>query len=379
MKPTKIFNLIITLTTFFILISCQNLKSQKLEDGLYANIITDKGDILVRLEYEKAPITVANFVSLAEGTNKNVDEQFSEKKYYDGIKFHRVVPNFVIQAGDPTESGSGGPGYKFEDEIAKDDQGKPLLRHIKKGTLSMANAGPNTNGSQFFITHKDTPHLDGRHAVFGYVIKGEEIIDSIAQGDVINTIKIIKKGREAKKFDAPKIIDEALKSFEEKLAKEAEERAKLLEKLPEITAEKAQFFVDSKAKAKAYPSGLKIFVLEEGSDIQPESTDKVKVNYAGYFTDGHMFDTSWKELAKTFAIYNAQKDSQNGYRPFEAPYNNEARLISGFREGLLKMNYGERVLLFIPSHLGYGEMGAGNIIPPNADLVFEVEIVDTNL
>ena len=375
----KFLKIIFSLTTLFVLVSCQNLNSQKLEDGLYANIKTDKGDILVKLEYEKAPVTVANFVSLAEGTNKNVDEQFSGKKYYDGIKFHRVVPNFVIQAGDPTGNGSGGPGYKFEDEIAKDDEGKPLLTHFKKGTLSMANAGPDTNGSQFFITHKETPHLDGRHAVFGYVVKGEEVIDSIAQGDVINTIDIMRKGRAAKKFDAPKIIDDALKSFEEKLAKEAEEREKVLEKLPAIVAEKAQFFNDKKATAKSYPSGLKMFVLEKGSGVQPESTDKIKVNYAGYFTDGKMFDTSWKDQAKTFAIYNTQKDSQNGYQPFEAPYNNEARLISGFREGLLKMNYGERALLFIPSHLGYGEMGAGNIIPPNADLVFEVEIVDPNL
>ena len=173
------------------------------EEGIFAEIVTSKGSIFIELAFEKVPMTVANFVGLAEGVIENNSKEIGTP-YYDGIIFHRVIPNFMIQGGDPTGTGMGGPGYKFRDEI------DPSLRHDRAGVLSMANAGPSTNGSQFFITHNETPWLDGKHTVFGYVTKGQNIVDAIQQGDVIETIKITRKGKEAKAFDAAKIFAEMI-------------------------------------------------------------------------------------------------------------------------------------------------------------------------
>ncbi len=172
----------------------------KKETGIFAEIETNKGKILIQLEYQKAPITVANFIALSEGTNSEVkDEKLKGKPFYDGLKFHRVIADFMIQGGDPAGNGSGGPGFSFKDEFTD-------LKHDKPGILSMANSGPKTNGSQFFITHKATPWLDGKHTVFGNVVTGMDVVNSIAQDDVIVKITIIRKGSEAKKFDAAKIF-----------------------------------------------------------------------------------------------------------------------------------------------------------------------------
>ena len=342
-------------------VGCKS-KYSDLDDGLYAEIQTDRGDILLQLAYEKAPVTVSNFVSLAEGTNTFVDETYKGKPYYDGIVFHRVVDNFVIQAGDPTATGSGGPGYRFNDEFTD-------LKHDVAGTLSMANSGPNTNGSQFFVTHRATPNLDGRHSVFGYVVQGQDVVDSIAQGDTINKMVIVRKGGGAKAFDAPMVFSEHFAEVERK-AKEQEAALDKVKKDFIATVE------TQKAQAKELPSGLKIAVLKEGTGPKPTVGGKALVYYAGYLTDGSLFDSNVLEVVELYDKVDPRRKQMNGYTPVPMDYSPEASLIPGFREGLLSMKTGDKVRLFIPSHLGYGPSGIPNVIPPNADLIFDLEIVN---
>ncbi len=189
-----------TLSVITIAISSMSTKAadSKLADGLYAEFDTSKGKIVCQLEFEKTPLTVANFVGLAEGT-KNYSRDGSapkkqDKPYYDGLAFHRVIPNFMVQGGCPQGRGTGGPGYKFKDECL------PELKHAGPGILSMANAGPVSNGSQFFITHVATPWLNGKHTVFGHVTEGQDVVNKIAMGDKINTLKIVRVGKKAEAF-----------------------------------------------------------------------------------------------------------------------------------------------------------------------------------
>lgn len=343
-------------------------KFKGMEDGMYADMTTSKGNIIIKLEYDKTPLTVANFVSLAEGTNPKVKEDLKGKKYYNGLKFHRVIPDFMIQGGDPMGTGSGGPGYKFADEFPKNDKGDLLLKHDGPGVLSMANAGPTTNGSQFFITHKETPWLNGKHTVFGKVIKGQAVVDSIAKDDLIKSIEIVRLGSGAKGFDAAKIFTTELKKVEdEKAAKE-----KLIN---DLAKENKKRFNENEAKATTTKSGLKYLITETKNGKQPKIGDKVMVSYTGYLSSGKFFGTNYKELAKKYNQYNANYEKQGAYNPFPAEYGPKARLIPGFREGLQLMKVGDKAMFFIPSKLGYGEGGAGNVIPPNSDLVFELEIV----
>lgn len=350
-------------------VSCKPAKYADLEDGLYANMETNKGDILLKLEFDKTPITVANFVSLANGTNDFVADSLKGKPFYDGLKFHRVIPDFMIQGGDPKGVGSGGPGYAFIDEFPKDSVGNLILRHIGPGVLSMANSGPRTNGSQFFITHKETPWLDGKHTVFGNVQKGQGVVDSIVQNDVIKKVEIVKIGKSAKSFKASKVFSEYFIEIKE----ENEAFLKAFEIALENTQKK---FEENEAKATELPSGLKFVITETKNGVTPKKGESVMVNYAGYFDDGRLFDTSYEEIAKLYGKFNEAKADKNGYAPFETVYGPDARLIPGFKEGLQQMKVGDKALLFIPPHLGYGAQGAGNVIPPNVDLVFEIEIVE---
>ncbi|MBE8723752.1 peptidylprolyl isomerase [Flavobacterium hungaricum] len=326
-------------------------------DGIFATISTTKGDIVVSLEYVKAPVTVANFISLAEGKNPYVKvEKLKGKPFYDGLKFHRVINDFMIQGGDPDGNGSGGPGYSFKDEFAED------LRFEKGGVLAMANSGPATNGSQFFITHKDTPWLNGKHTIFGHVISGQENVNKIAQDDIMTKITITRKGAAAKKFDAVKVFSEEVKKLEAK-----KEEAK------KVVAAKAAYFAATKAKAVTTASNLKYVVTKKGTGIKGAEGSTIYFHYAGYFEDGTLFDSSIAEIAKTYGKYDASRDSQGGYKAFPFTVGKKDGMIPGFIEALDMMTDGEKAIFFLPSNLAYGEKGAGGVIPPNATLIFEIE------
>lgn len=360
---------LITIVLLLLVFSCKPTKYANLDDGLYANMETNKGDILLKLEFEKTPVTVANFVSLVIGTNPYVVGTKDGKKYYNGIVFHRVIQDFMIQSGDPLGTGEGYPGYKFGDEFPKDSLGNLLLKHNKSGILSMANSGPATNGSQFFITHKETSWLDGKHTVFGNVVEGQAVVDSIMQNDTIRNIEIITIGKVAKKFDAQKEFS----SYYEKYQKDLKEKEEKIQQAKMATLTKITTYLD---EAKPLPSGLKLVITETKNGAFPPKGSNVKVNYAGYFTDGRLFDTSYKEVAMAYGTYDEAHDKQNGYVPFTTIYGPDARLIGGFKEGLQRMRIGDKAILFVPFYLGYGAQGAGNVIPPDTNLVFELELVE---
>lgn len=368
----------------------------KNQEGIFAEINTSKGKIVVALEFKKTPITVANFISLAEGTNTQVKEAKKGKPYYNGLNFHRVIANFMIQGGCPDGNGSGDPGYKFTDEITD-------LTHEGPGVLSMANAGAGTNGSQFFITHKETGWLNGKHTVFGHVISGQEVVDKIAQGDIINSVVIIRNGKEAKKFKAEKVFAEYFSKKEEndkiqaikndaarklqaeiaaekqkKQAElEAQKRKVIEEKLVTVKAEKVASFNAMKATATKSPSGLQYVITKKGDGKKPVEGTDIYIHYAGYFEDGSLFDSSYEDISKLYGKFDQNRAAQNGYAPFPFKFGNKGGLIPGFLEGVNIMSYGDKLTLFIPSNLGYGEKGAGGVIPPNTNLIFEVEILES--
>lgn len=326
-------------------------------EGIFATIATTKGDIVVSLEYVKAPVTVANFISLAEGTNPNVKvERLKGKPFYDGLKFHRVINDFMIQGGDPDGNGTGGPGYAFKDEFTED------LKFEKGGVLAMANSGPATNGSQFFITHKDTPWLNGKHTIFGHVVSGMDNVNKIVQDDIMTKITITRKGAAAKKFDAVKVLAEDVKKQE---AKKAESQ--------KVITEKAAYFAATKAKATATPSGLKYVITQKGTGVKGAEGSNIYFHYAGYFEDGNLFDSSIANVAKAYGKYDANRDAQKGYKAFPFVVGKKDGMIPGFIEALDMMTDGEKAIFFLPSNLAYGEKGAGGVIPPNATLIFEIE------
>lgn len=308
-----------------------------MQDGIYAKFKTSKGDILVVLEHEKTPGTVGNFVALAEGTMSNSAKSEGEP-YYDGLKFHRVIPDFMIQGGCPLGTGTGNPGYKFDDEF------HPDLKHDGPGILSMANAGPGTNGSQFFITHVETPWLDHKHTVFGKVQEGQDVVDAIAQGDKINALEIIRVGSVAENFNAV----EAFQSFEtvreQRMAAEREAKRAELDKLS--------------AGFEETQSGLRYKIIQNGNGKKAHAGNKVSVHYKGQLADGTVFDSSYRR--------NQPLDFQVGV----------GQVIPGWDEGICLLHVGDKARLVIPSDLAYGSAGAGGVIPPNATLIFDVELVD---
>ena len=308
-----------------------------MNNGIYAKFNTTKGTILVNLEFEKTPGTVGNFVALAEGNLEN-EIKSQGTPYYDGLKFHRVIPDFMVQGGCPQGTGTGNPGYKFDDEF------HPDLKHDAPGKLAMANSGPATNGSQFYITHVPTPWLDGKHTVFGSVVEGQEIVDAIAQGDEITSLEIIKVGAVAEAFQAV----ETFRTFEGSREKrEAEEKAKQKELLDSVAV-----------GYEETASGLRFQILQKGTGKKATKGAGVSVHYKGQLLDGTVFDSSYKRKQPI--------DFNVGL----------GQVISGWDEGIQLLQVGDKARFVIPSNLAYGAAGAGGVIPPDATLIFDVELMD---
>jgi cyclophilin family peptidyl-prolyl cis-trans isomerase len=351
------------------------VKAATLDEGIFATIATNKGDIILQLEYNKAPVTVANFISIAEGKNPFITDVTKKgKPFYDGLKFHRVISNFMIQTGDPTGSGSGGTGYSFKDEFLSD------LKFDKGGILAMANSGPATNASQFFITHKDTQWLNGKHTIFGHVITGMNVVNSIAQGDVMTKVTITRKGANAKKFDAVKVFSTYYNDKEgdaKKQAALAAEAEKIENaRVATVIAKKLAYFTQMKATAMTTDSGLTYKIVQTGNGVKPADGSTFYFHYAGYFEDGTLFDSSYEDVNKDYGKFDANRSMQNGYKAFPFQAGKKEGMIAGFIEGLSLINYGDKALLFLPAKLAYGERGAGGVIPPNTNLIFEIEMFE---
>ena len=307
-----------------------------MQDGLYAKFHTSKGEILVNLEYQKTPGTVGNFVALAQGNLENsVKPQGTP--YYDGLNFHRVIADFMIQGGCPLGTGTGDPGYKFDDEF------HPDLKHSGPGVLAMANSGPGSNGSQFYITHVETSWLDGKHTVFGNVVEGQDVVDAVAQGDTLTQLEILAVGADAEAFKAVEAFRTFEGSREKRLAEEKANAEAELEKL-------ASGFDKT-------DSGLRYQILQKGTGAKAAKGKNVSVHYKGQLSDGTVFDSSYKRKEPI--------DFQLGV----------GQVISGWDEGITLLNVGDKARFVIPSNLAYGERGAGGVIPPGATLIFDVELM----
>jgi len=360
--------------------SCED-KYKDVEDGIYVEIVTNKGTMFAELYYEAAPLTVANFVALAEGDHEKMSiDSLKGKPFYDGRIFHRVIKDFMIQGGDPAGTGSGSPGYKFDQEIVD------TLKHDAKGVMSMANAGPNTNGSQFFIMHKESPFLDGKYNVFGKVIEGLAVVDSIAttttgaqdrpvEEMVMQDVNIIRVGRDAKKWDANDTFNTIIEEKEAAAEKMRAEQAARAAKAPALRKAKAAEFTALKAKAKRMDNGLMIYKKTEGTGGRPVDGNTVFIDYSGFFEDGRLFDSSNLEVSQNFDNVNPAKAQAKAYKPMGVKFDPAAGMVQGFKDAMLSMNYGDEIVAFIPSDLAYGERGAGGVIPPNTNLIFEMKMM----
>ncbi|KIQ24293.1 peptidylprolyl isomerase [Flavobacterium sp. MEB061] len=352
----SILLLLLAVSSFY---SCKDEHSN-LPDGLYADIETNKGHIIVELDYKKAPVTVANFVTLAEGKNEFVTKDYLKgKPFYNGLKFHRVIEDFMIQTGDPEGTGSGDTGYKFKDEFTD-------LKFDKAGVLAMANNGPGTNSSQFFITHVETPWLNGKHTIFGHVVeKGQEVVNQVKQDDTIVSVTIIRNGEAAKKFDAVKVFNDYFSDI-----------AKEKSKFAGVQKEKTDYYAAQKAKATKTSTGLEYVITEKGAGKKPAIGTQLYIHYAGFLEDGTLFDTSIEDVAKTFGKFDPARAEAKAYSPIPFQAGKKDGMIPGFIEGIEKLSFGDKAVLFIPSHLAYGAAGAGGVIPPNANIIFEVQLLE---
>jgi len=335
-------SLFVTLVFTFSLFADSLAVTTNDNDGIFADIRTNRGTITIKLEMEKTPLTVCNFVGLAEGKIAN-DKKDSGIRYYDGLRFHRVIDNFMIQGGDPLGTGAGGPGYEFDDEI------DPTLTHYRAGTLSMANAGPGTNGSQFFITHNATTHLDGKHTVFGYVTEGQDVVDMINQNDIMISIMIRRVGADAEAFTADQaMFDSLLLNLKE------EQQAQINSVNSEMIAKITELY----PTAVQADAGYFYVTTEEGEGESPASGASVSIHYTGSFMGGDQFYST----------------VSRGY-PFELTLGT-SDVVPGLNHALSSMTASEKRTVILPPELGYGETGAGGMIPPNAWLVYDLELIE---
>tara|TARA_B110000114_G_scaffold22016_2_gene20967 strand:- start:4745 stop:5911 length:1167 start_codon:yes stop_codon:yes gene_type:complete len=381
---------LIGIALFFILfISCIPAKYRGLKEGIYAEIVTNKGNILLELYTEKVPKTVANFVALVEGTNGKLLDSLKGKNFYEGIIFHRVVPNFVIQGGGFSSSGKKSAGYVFTDEFPRNEDGNLIYKHDDQGVFSMANGGKGTNNSQFFITHRAIPHLNGKHSVFGKTIINSlerkelqkkhtdslqlkraitlarmTVVNKIVQNDTINTVGIIRIGATAKNFNAAVVFaaeENKFKSAEENSAKEVEAKKEIAEEKRYATyLKKKIIFLEEKneSKARKTGTGLRVLMLKETSGKRVLASQKVTAKYTVFTADGKRVKSS-DDLDKPTVF-----DLNDTSRP----------MISGLKEGILSLKEGEKARLFIPYMIGFGNKKFGPF-PAKSDLVFEVEIL----
>ncbi len=347
MKNLK--KLISIFITGFVMLNCiaaasrsNNMDVLNGKEGVFAVIETEKGDIVLNLFYKKTPLTVTNFVGLAEGTM----DAAKGKPFYDGLKFHRVISkangdgqDFMIQGGDPKGNGTGGPGYKFCDEFVDE------LVFDKSGLLAMANSGADTNGSQFFITIVPTEWLNHKHTIFGEVLAGQEIVNSLKQGTVMKSVKIIRQGADAQKFTAKQSDFDKLVSEQKKKNEERE-------------AKKMAGVINGCEKTS---NGIYYKVLSAGNGKKAGSGKNVSVDYKGYLVDGTMFDAS-----KGF--------HPQGHEPLEFT-TGAGQMIPGFDQMVQDMEYGETRHIVIPPELAYGKSGYPGVIPGNAYICFDIKLL----
>jgi len=307
------------------------------KEGMFAILQTSKGTIVLELFFKKTPMTVCNFVGLAEGTL----DATKGKHFYDGLSFHRVIPNFMIQGGDPSGNGTGGPGYKFPDEFDS------TLKHDSPGTLSMANSGPGSNGSQFFITHVPTPWLDGKHTVFGKVLEGQDVVNKIEVGDKILSVTIERNGAEAQAFSATQA------DFNKYIAGNSSREKATLEATRKDVLDQI---------SKKWPTAIKsesgvYYVITKPSNGLPVKTGQtLTMKYKGYLLNGTVFDDSDMHAPLEFQVGRGQ-------------------LIPGFDSQALEMKVNEKRTIIIPPELAYGAAGAPGAIPGNSYIAFDLELL----
>lgn len=323
-----------------------NLEALEGKEGVYAVLVTEKGQIILNLFYKETPLTVSNFVGLAEGKL----DVTQGKPFYDGLTFHRVISDFMIQGGDPRGNGTGGPGYQFADEFVDG------FIFDEPGKLAMANSGSNTNGSQFFITHVPTDWLNYKHTIFGEVLEGQNVVDSVAQGDHIIALKIIRQGKDAESFVVTQESFDKLKTEGEKKA------AKFQAEQAEREAKKAQEQLKEITKGcEKSKEGIYYKITEPGTGDKVGKGKNVTVGYCGYLVDGTLFDAS-KEF------------HPQGHDPLSFTTAG-GQMIPGFDYMVQDMKLGETRTIIIPPALAYGDQGINGIIPGGAYICFDVKVL----